>query len=289
MRRMLSCSLVALWLPKVVSEPQDGRKACSQQCLVVEDLATGWEGGCYGLQKYPSETQEECRANCCADAACEVWQFSYTGCWRGKGHNCLDGRGFQHRPENLRLVAAQRITHGTVKVLGSLAGRKCLGLKEEKYFSSMFEEDLIDRCRTKCYSDTSCGTWQVANGTCLYGRALLCREDIRHAQWVVASEKIRHECNDGSEMTPFSNVVAFTEFSCLMLLTLALGLCLVRGCTKDRSRRFTKDDFRQQESTDQPPDRDAIYEEDDSFSEGQHFLSHYTSTCSRADLADAEE
>merc|ERR1719240_689147 len=161
---MLSrCSFLVLWLPSIASEPPHGTEGCPQQCLVLEDLSTGWEGGCYGLEQYPSETQEECRANCCADAACEVWQFSYTGCWRGKGHYCRNGQGFKHRPENLRLVAAQRITHGTVKVLDSLVGKRCLGLKEEKYYSTMFEKDLINRCRMKCYSDTSCSVWQVSN------------------------------------------------------------------------------------------------------------------------------
>merc|ERR1719262_112962 len=87
------------------------RNPCPAQCGVIEDISTGWEGGCYGLQQYAQETKEDCRQNCCSDPDCEVWQFSYTGCWRGKGHYCRNGYGFERRPDNLRLVAAQRVVH----------------------------------------------------------------------------------------------------------------------------------------------------------------------------------
>lgn len=278
------------------SEAQHSAKACPDQCLVLEDLDTGWEGGCFGLQNYPSETQEQCRSNCCADAACEVWQFSYTGCWRGKGHYCRDGQGLNtHRPENLRLVAAQRISHGTVKVVEtSLDGKRCLGLKEEKYTSKMFEKDLISRCRRKCYSDTTCGIWQVANGTCWYGPSLLCRLTFKHGEWIAASERIRHECKDVAEdIGPFTNLVASVDFVLAMLLGLVVLVWIIWGCCCRRiTRRRMKNsiDLQRDETMDEPFDSmiEANAENEsfrDSFSETVGFMS-----CNRRDYdLDLEE
>merc|ERR1739848_42103 len=127
--------------------------ACPGRCSVLEDFINGWEGWCYGLTQYPTETQEECQANCCTDATCVVWQFAYTGCWSGKGHYCRNGysHGFQKRPESLKLMAAQRIVHGTIEVLEDLAGQQCIGLKRDVFFSNISHEVLVQRCRLKCY------------------------------------------------------------------------------------------------------------------------------------------
>jgi hypothetical protein len=34
-------------------------------------------------------TGEACRAACCRDEWCEIWQFTKTGtCWRGRSNDC---------------------------------------------------------------------------------------------------------------------------------------------------------------------------------------------------------
>lgn len=291
-----ACSVLLLRLSQTSSAgAQHGKEACPQQCLVLEDLDTGWQGGCHGLQNYPTETQEECRANCCADATCDVWQFSYTGCWRGKGHQCHDvsvedgQRTFRkHRPENLRLVAAQRIVHGTVNVVESLVGKHCLGLKEAEFKTNMFQEDLITRCRRKCYSDISCGIWQVANSTCFYGRSLICQSNIQPwAAWVVASERIRHECKDPTAgIGVFSNLVASVDFLLAMLLTSVVGLWLFWGCClRSWSRRRMKNSFpaEREDSVEGEVEANA---EDATESERAQFM---MCTNSRVDYDDAEE
>ncbi|CAK0823149.1 unnamed protein product, partial [Prorocentrum cordatum] len=49
---------------------------CTSQCMVIQDIANGWEGLCVGLQlQNASTTADLCRAACCADPKCEVWQW----------------------------------------------------------------------------------------------------------------------------------------------------------------------------------------------------------------------
>jgi len=59
----------------------------SFDCSVIEDL-TGVR--CLGLDRDDgADSAEDCRARCCGDPYCEVWQFMRGGaCWRGRSHDC---------------------------------------------------------------------------------------------------------------------------------------------------------------------------------------------------------
>ncbi|CAE7657370.1 hypothetical protein AK812_SmicGene23378 [Symbiodinium microadriaticum] len=63
---------------------------------------------CFGLDHDPNSTSIElCRSTCCADKACEVWQYNPEyGCWRGSPLECkFSGRHFcfESRGEQLRM------------------------------------------------------------------------------------------------------------------------------------------------------------------------------------------
>lgn len=217
-------------------------EACPEQCAVLEDFSTGWEGGCYGLQQFKMDTKEECRQNCCSDPHCEVWQFSYTGCWRGKGHYCRDGYGFKKRPDNLRLIAAQRIVHGTIEVVKKLKSH-CLGLKRNVFYSNMSLETLKNRCRLKCYSDTSCGVWQVVHDKCYYGAGYVC-SDYETAPQIYDGERIEHKCpGKGTVGQIAESSLYIVSGTALVLLIVLMSLACARRVSKQKGeRRYNETD-----------------------------------------------
>jgi len=63
------------------------------ECSVIEDL-TGTL--CMGLTlDRGAQSAEACRANCCGEPYCEVWQMMRNGaCWRGRSQVCSTERKY---------------------------------------------------------------------------------------------------------------------------------------------------------------------------------------------------
>jgi hypothetical protein len=116
----------------------------------------------------------------------------------------------------MRVKAAQRILHGTVRVLLSLRGMEVRNLRPD-FDASYYKlrSDAIDACKALCYSDIACNYWtySTSDGCFVEDPPMhqvaypLTRDDINHhsdfARSVVAGEYILHRCpeNDGTFTT----------------------------------------------------------------------------------------
>jgi len=136
--------------------------------ILIKDHERGWPGLCTKLmnaKKYQSE--EGCRSFCWNEPRCAVWQYvnhSNPGeCWVGFGEHCSSQQG---RATPITVQGAQRIMHGSVRVLKNLAGWKINHLYSLGMFKSGDEQVSINRCKAWCYSDISCQYWQWGPGGC---------------------------------------------------------------------------------------------------------------------------
>ena len=124
-----------------------------------------------GLQLLNSSTTPEfCRAKCCDDPNCEVWQWGNTrensGAKLGK---CSTGRGLEcqsERFDDFLVLAGQRISHGTVSETIQLEkGRWCrgIGMKQADVRAvsavGTYKAEVL-QCRDVCYGDSGCSIWE---------------------------------------------------------------------------------------------------------------------------------
>jgi len=132
---------------------------------VLEDATTGWPGTCSQMQKRDGlpgvSVEKACGEMCRMDPSCPAWIVGSDGaCYHGMGHNCFHSKDFT-------ASAGQRLQHGHVRRLMTLAGWQILGLARvfhdiEWYFKST--EEAIEACKEQCYSDLNCQFWQYAAG-----------------------------------------------------------------------------------------------------------------------------
>jgi len=180
---------------------------CTSQCMVIQDIANGWEGLCVGLQlQNASTTADLCRAACCADPKCEVWQW---GNKREKASEsslgvCKTGRGLECSSdhfENFLVLAGQRVSHGAPSETAALEpGQWCTGtgMRQAELHAAQATEAAMKECREVCYEDASCSVWQHSSiEGCWYGSADRCSHSSVAIAGTVAGEKVARTCGFG--------------------------------------------------------------------------------------------
>jgi len=200
-----------------------GYMAC-KQVTVLEDTTSGWPGKCRGLTKH-NGSFAQCAEDCKQNPLCPAWQTGQYGCWQGLGNDCFVRVEFTP-------LRAQRIQHGSVRVLWNLTGWQIVGLSkafdnQHGYF--IRDADAISACKKVCYSDIRCQYWQ-------YSRRYGCWvEDASQGfrppwplttEWAyrstqfaldcVAGEYIQHSCPEGMA-TPFTPLAQERLSSCMSL------------------------------------------------------------------------
>jgi hypothetical protein len=186
-------------------------KAC-WYTKVLYDHEEGWPGKCQGLMTVQTNGVS-CKDSCERNEACPVWQES----WQGSQKVCMQGRGRdcpgQRASNKVNVIGAQRIQHGSVRVLKSLKGTEVKNLRQDfdaKYYR--MSRDAIRACKGMCYSDIECAYWVFSetDGCFVEDPPMhkvpypLTQKDVNmnsaFAKSVIAGEYILHRCpeNDGT-------------------------------------------------------------------------------------------
>lgn len=229
-----------------------------------------------GLQLLNASTSKEaCRAACCADPACEVWQFSTKRSdQRGELMSCYTGKGFECRSvraDDFLVYAGQRISHGTKLNPGWWCSGN--GMHKTEYSSRLSHHDKMERCRNACFFDTSCTHWQYSTVKgCWTGShndgPLHCQQDTKHGDAVMDAQIFDGSCaGAGGDLGTNFIMVFFILVAAALLLIgfslciLGLGLCRPKKVLmeprvdKSSWRQDDKDDWANDESLEESGSR----------------------------------
>jgi len=135
----------------------------------LEDTADGWPGVCENLD-YHSEIADVagCRETCFHTPSCAVWQWRngsgvigsmLSGCSMGTGTRCWG----HSNVDPADVFAAQRLRHGSVRVLKDMTAWWVNGLRPMGLNAAVDHAERIRRCRNWCYSNVFCQYWQYTN------------------------------------------------------------------------------------------------------------------------------
>lgn len=182
----------------------DGAPLACTEINVLEDTTDGWPGKCRGLVEIKGVNGTDCGRDCRSNPSCQSWQNTvYYSCWQGLGKDCFVRSNFVPR-------SAQRLQHGSIRVLKDLTGYQIKGLTKgfdnaEGFFQK--QEDAIVFCKNMCYSDIRCQYWLYApNYGCYLEDASQedgppypltvhsAMRDTGYAKDCVAGEYIQHYC-----------------------------------------------------------------------------------------------
>lgn len=136
-----------------------GAHLACKKVTVLDDTTSDWPGKCSGLVERKSIAGADCSKDCSRNPLCQSWQLTpFDSCWQGLGRDCFVRENFQPR-------SAQRLQHGSVRVLMDLTGWQIVGLYKvfdnaEGYFPNV--KDAITFCKHVCYSDIRCQYWSYA-------------------------------------------------------------------------------------------------------------------------------
>ncbi|CAE7573933.1 unnamed protein product [Symbiodinium necroappetens] len=185
----------------------------NQTAIVLEDTQDGWPGRCEGMVKVTDlKGEETCQLRCMMSPLCSVWSIETTSdasgspmCWNGMlGTNCYNGNG----PTPVR---AQRLQHGTYRVLMQTTGVQVLGL-HNSFGGTVYKtwEEGAQHCKFECRSFLLCQFWQYSKTYGCYleipsegvvgyplttsGPFQSVRLDSEAAADVVAGEMLQHNC-----------------------------------------------------------------------------------------------
>ncbi|CAK9095463.1 unnamed protein product [Durusdinium trenchii] len=137
----------------------DGAPLACTEVGVLDSTKNGWPGKCRGLVEMHGINGTACGQNCRENPSCQSWQNTvYYSCWQGLGKDCFVRGNFVPRE-------AERLQHGSVRVLKDLTGYQIIGLwkgfdNSEGFFQK--NEDAIAFCKHMCYSDIRCQYWTYA-------------------------------------------------------------------------------------------------------------------------------
>jgi len=223
---------------------------CTSQCQVVEDVAQGWGGFCLGLTLINSTTTPDvCRAACCGDASCEVWQWGNIRNAASPGGlgSCFVGQGLEcssERMDTFVVLAGQRISHGPPSDTIPLErGKWCTGsgMRQASVLEKSFQH-ILETCRQTCYKDLGCSVWQYSMvAGCWYGFSDRCTADVVPADTMVAGERVARVCSHGGERvhhgTSYLKVFAIIGVVALVLTCTAISVLLLQifCCSSDRA------------------------------------------------------
>eukprot|EP00929_Paragymnodinium_shiwhaense_P086182 TRINITY_DN466_c0_g2_i1.p1 TRINITY_DN466_c0_g2~~TRINITY_DN466_c0_g2_i1.p1 ORF type:complete len:622 (-),score=84.60 TRINITY_DN466_c0_g2_i1:390-2198(-) len=184
----------------------EGKPSQCKVTTVIEDTKIGWPGVCWGLQK-KDVSISECDSTCKSDPECAGYQIEDDNCYMGQGRDCYR----RESSKDWRPTRAQRMQHGSVRVLMDLKGWQVQGLSKvfrakADYFDT--HESAAEHCRLACYSQIECQYWSYSTD---YGcwiedvtkfrvtypltTADLTR-DSTFAQTAIAGEYIQHICEE---------------------------------------------------------------------------------------------
>jgi len=180
---------------------------------VLDDFDAGWPGRCSGLELRSTaagQTMDQllCKQGCSLDARCSVWVLDHLGqCWWGQGDHCQGPED----PSLPRVVGAQRLQHGDIRVLDSNRWEVYNLLNVGTFANSSAQVGTIsvDRCKSMCYSDIQCTYWMYGQFGCWVERSpgnlaqdpLLPGGAVRDsifAKAVRKEEHIQHYCPEQS-------------------------------------------------------------------------------------------
>lgn len=126
---------------------------------VLDDTALGWPGSCLGLHRQLLTPGATCESNCVLNVSCPGWQeisvHNASECWQGLGTDC------EAFPGSRTIVRAQRLLHGTYRVLRDLRSMYVAGLTFMFDHSAFVGERAkgVMTCNHTCLSLISCQAW----------------------------------------------------------------------------------------------------------------------------------
>ncbi|CAK9009276.1 APPLE domain-containing protein [Durusdinium trenchii] len=186
----------------------------NQTASVLEDTEDGWPGQCDGMVKIVDlRGGETCQTRCMLTPLCSVWAIESSSdaygaavCWHGMlGHNC------SHNSNGIRPSRAQRLQHGTYRVLMQTVGVQILGL-HNSFGGTVYGDwqEGAKHCKLECRSYLLCQYWQYSR---VYGCFLempqrsavgypltttgvfrSVNRNSEAARDIVAGEMIQHNC-----------------------------------------------------------------------------------------------
>lgn len=210
-----------------------------------------------------SVTKDWCRAACCNDPGCEVWQWATKRSKRDAAGadtmSCYTGRGFECqsiRTDDFLVIAGQRVSHGT-KLAPSVwcTGN---GMRHNTQISQrMSHKERVDSCRSGCFFDKDCQVWQYSTlKGCWSGHASShqCFEDVSLAGTIMDSQKFVCGAANAAPETNYLMVFLVILSAALLLLCFAIivlffGLCGPKSL-RPQSPRAPKSSRRQEADED---------------------------------------
>lgn len=192
-------------------DSQSSLRACWYKKILFS-TDRGWPGKCEGLMTADTKGLS-CEESCARNPSCPVWQEFWEGstlmCMQGRGRDCP---GVRSRSK-INIKAAQRIQHGSVRVLMSLKGYEIKNLRQDfdkDYYRR--RSDATQACKFLCYSDIQCTYWvfSTTDGCWVEDPPMhsvpypLTQGDVNQnsdfARSVIDGEFILHRCpeNDGT-------------------------------------------------------------------------------------------
>lgn len=193
--------------PTFVEEPS----LCPGEApTVLDDLTQGWPGTCLNLRRRLLPQGRSCAVDCALNVSCPSWQEldgedGVVQCWQGLGDACHDYAGGR------TIKAAQRLMHGTYRVLKDLKGIHVKGL-QYVFSGTKFGDDLdqaIQACNHTCLSLIYCQVWtfsvvsgcSIDRGDLAYPPTLSTFEvEGAAAGSVMAGEYVQKLCRAQAEM-----------------------------------------------------------------------------------------
>jgi len=147
--------------------------SCSSAvATVLQDTLLGWPGRCEGMTQITNlESHETCQTRCFASPLCGIWAEENSTnldgsltCWQGMfGQNCYNSANGLSPPIG-SYFRAQRVMHGTFRVLMNMAGMHMPQLR--KIFGIELHPDWKEgakACRMTCLSYLLCQYWQYSD------------------------------------------------------------------------------------------------------------------------------
>lgn len=190
-----------------------------------------------------SSTQGDCRAACCGDPACEVWQWAtkrtdrnqasslYKSCYTGKGFECRSVR-----TDDFLVYAGQRVSHGTK--LGQGVWCTGNGMHKVDYPSTLSHVERTDKCRSACFFDKDCQAWQYSTlKGCWSGSSTSCSKDVSLAFTIMEAQQFDRSCEAAGELkTDYLQVFVVIVAAALLLICFASTVIFFNICGAKRAQ-----------------------------------------------------
>lgn len=271
LRRLGFRSLAAGWpmasAPLRSSAPPTRKLGtCTNKCTVLEDVQSGWESACIGLQvRNMSTTADACREVCCDDQDCEIWEWGNMRdiadnegmgiCYAGKGVSCGG-----ERLDNFLVLAGQRISHGSVRQTVDLEpGTWCVGpdMRQASNFTNEAgalagaQPSAVRACQQACFGDATCGLWEHSyTEGCWVGFAESCSSKDPASSTMVAGQQVEHVCGESGANQKYADtdyVMVFGIIAAVAFLMTCVGMVSLLFCVSLREPLTNRSQLRKRQ------------------------------------------